>query len=194
MCTKSFLIIAMDLLDRTALRDCIAKRLYKDAPMVPRTTVHSRSITFSPTSYTLLTEVDLLAGPTEEDAHRLVMAGSPLLSDHFSLKKAEMKIIQERRPRLTRSVRNAIGRVRSSRTKPGHLVAIACITAVYFAEREGLLKVKPNYTRIYRCTRLSRYVGLKEIVCKSETGRIDVCQCRIILDRVVIPRRPQQER
>ena len=36
MSTKSFLTIAMDLLNRTALRDCIAKRLYKDALMVPR--------------------------------------------------------------------------------------------------------------------------------------------------------------
>ena len=48
MSTKAFLMAAMNLLDPIDIRDNIAQTLFRQAPMVPHTTVHTQGITFSP--------------------------------------------------------------------------------------------------------------------------------------------------
>ena len=79
--------------------------------MVPRTTVHSRVINFSPSVCTLLTEGRLpgrlmFAG----DIDGLILATTPLLKDTFNIDKVEVLAIQ-RKPCLTCIIRNALKRV-----------------------------------------------------------------------------------
>lgn len=75
----------------------IAKKLLKQTKLVPHATTHSGTtcITFSTSAITLLMSGSLSDSYiSEEDAHRLVVAGTSLLADHFPLavkgkKKAE---------------------------------------------------------------------------------------------------------
>ena len=104
MSTKSFLSIATD------LKRSLATALLRQAKVVPRTSVHARSIMFSTSVYTLLTQQELSAGVSEDDALKLVKAASPLLRDHFSFTAVERREIEKVRPRLTRCVRTALSR------------------------------------------------------------------------------------
>ena len=49
---------------------------------------------------------------TADDAYRLVLAATPLITANFDLNKEAIKAVQRRRPRLTRCVRNAVAKVR----------------------------------------------------------------------------------
>lgn len=67
----------MDMLDQPALRK-VAQKLVKKMKMVPRTTVHSRVINFSPSVCTLLSEGSLSGRlMTAGDIDRLVLATTP---------------------------------------------------------------------------------------------------------------------
>ena len=86
----------------------IAAALMKEVVLVPRTTVHTRSITFSPSVYTMILQGDPSTGSmTSIDAEKMVTAATPLMRDYFSLTQSEIKRIVNSRPRLTRCMRNA---------------------------------------------------------------------------------------
>ena len=195
MLTKACLKMAMDLLDGDTLQKKIAENLLEVAKMVPHTSVHARAITFSSSLFTMLTQRQLSGSRmTADDAYRLVLAATPLITANFDLDKNAMKAVQRRRPRLTRCVRNAVAKVqRRTRGKTRHVIAVACFATMVLANKEkafGRNKVK--YKRLYRSTNLSRYICLKEmkeIMKRSWNGEYDVRECRITLDRIVIPRR-----
>lgn len=195
MSTKAFLTMAMDLLDQPTLREKIANKLLVEAQIVPRTIVHSRTIIFSPSVCTLLTKGQLSGRlMTADDAHRLVMATTPLITDNFDLSKEDIRKMQRKRPRLTRCVRNAVEKVR--RRTRGHMrniLPVVCFATMVLANKEKMFgRLKLKYKRLYRATNLSRYIRLKEmkeIVTRTWNGDFDVRECRIALDKVVVPRR-----
>ena len=142
--------------------------------------------------YTLLTQKELSAGVSQEDALKLVKAASPLLRDHFSFTAAQRKEIEKVRPCLTRCVRTALSKVRRRNRHSKHLMPVACVVSVLVAEREGLLTGSPDYQRIYWAANLSRCIGLKQlkkIVAEAVTGRRAVKECRLVLDRIIAPGR-----
>ena len=197
MSTKAFLTMAMDLLDQSTLREKIAQNLLEEAKMVPRTTVHARTVNFSPSVCTLLVKGQLSGRlMTADDAQRLVLATTPLLSANFDLDSGAVQAVQSRRPRLTRCVRNAVEKVRS-RTR-GHMrntLAVVCFATVVLANKEKIFgEQKLKYKRLYRTTNLSRYISLKEmkeIVARTWDGDFDARECRIILDKIIIPHGPR---
>ena len=85
MSTRSFLSIAMDLFDPVQLKAMLAKILVQDKTCsVPRTTVHARSVVFSHSAFTLLTEGNLAAWMSRLDAIRMVTVSAPIFTDYFS--------------------------------------------------------------------------------------------------------------
>ena len=62
MSTRSFLNLEMDLFDPMQMKTKIAAALTKEVVLVPRTTVYARSITFSPSVYTMILQGDLSTG------------------------------------------------------------------------------------------------------------------------------------
>lgn len=169
----------------------IAASLVKEIPLVPKTTVHARSITFSPNVFTMIVQGDMSSGGmTSADAERMVMAATPLMRDYFSLTASEIKKIVSPRPRLTRCVRNAVTTVRST-TSTRHLLSVACITAVLLARNEKLLSSQVRFTRIYTATNLSRYVKLKKlqgIVGKADDGELDTQDVRVVNTTTLVTR------
>lgn len=198
MSTKSFLNMAMDLFDHARLKASIAARLAKEMPLVPRTTVHARSITFSPSAFTMITQGDMSSGGmTSGDAERMVMAATPLMRDYFSLTQNEIKKTVNTRPRLTRCVRNAVTAVRAKTTSTRHLLSVACVTAILLARDEKLLHGHVRFTRIYRSTNLSRFVKLKkleDIVRKADDGELDARDVRVVSTTNLITRRSTRGR
>ncbi len=145
----------------------IARELYRQAKMVPKATAHSGIVDFSPSALVLLMSGGLSDGNVdEEDAFRLVMAGTPLLFDHFpQTVQRKRKIIQKRRPRLARCVRRV---VRMAWRKCGgtckHLVAIACVVAVALADREGITgQTKTAVTSLSKRFNMYRYIKRRDI-------------------------------
>ena len=121
----------MDLFDHTRLKASITARLAKEMPLVPRTTVHARSITFSPSAFTMIMQGDMSSvGMTSGDAERMVMAATPLMRDYFLLTLNKIKKTVNTRPRLTRCVRNAVTAVGAKTTSTRHLLSVACVTAI----------------------------------------------------------------
>ena len=192
MSTKAFLTIAMDLLHQPTLRKKVAQKLLKEVKIVPRTTVHSRVITFSPSVCTLLTERQLSGRlMSAADVQRLVQATTPMLRDAFNLKNPAIRAIQRRRPRLTRVIRNALERVRrNKRGRVSNILAVMCLAMVVLANKEKLFPAKLSYKRLYRTTNLSRYITVKamnKVVERTWNGDFDTRECRIVLDKIVIP-------
>ena len=167
MATKSFLRMAVDLLDEEQLGEQIVAAVKAQLTLVPRTTVHARSATFSRSAFTLLTDGELSLGLSSRDADRLLTAAAPLFEDYFSEYGGprERKKVFMSRPRLRRCVRKVVDRVRRRTGLPStrNLLAVTCATAVALADREKVLPVRPNFGRLSRATNLYRYVGLKEI-------------------------------
>ena len=94
---------------------------------------------------------------TEDDAHRLVMAGTSLLTDHFPVAvKAKKKAIQKRRPRLVRCIRR-VARIVSRRCGRScrHMVGITCIVAVVLADREGIIGPRTAITSLSRAINMN---------------------------------------
>ena len=191
MSTKAFLTMAMDLLHQPTLRKKVAQKLLKEVKIVPRTTVHSRVITFSPSVCTLLTEGQLSGRlMSAADVQRLVRATTPMLRDAFNLKNPMIRAIQRIRPRLTRVVRNTVERVRrNTRGRMSKILAVVCFAIVVLANKEKIFAEKLNYKRLYRMTNLSRYVTVKEVnkvIERTWDGDYDTRECRIVLDKLVI--------
>ena len=189
MSTRSFLMIALDLLDNEQLKKSLSKSLSSQCCLVPRTIVHARTVDFSRTVYTLLTEGDLcVGGITVKDAERILKAASPRLLDYFSLRPAQKRLITRRRPLLTRCIRSAVAFVHTRTRTTRHLLTVACIVTVILAVKEGILKKnRISYKRIYRATNLSRYAKLQEL--KDIVSRAGTRGFTIQLSRVVAPRR-----
>ena len=192
MSTKAFLTMAMDMLDQPTLKKKVAQKLVKEVKMVPRTTVHSRVINFSPSVCTLLTEGSLSGRlMTVGDIDRLILATTPLLKDTFDVNNREVVAIQRKRPRLTRVIRNALERVRrNTRGRMSNILAVMCLAMVVLANKEKLFPAKLSYKRLYRMTNLSRYITVKEmnkVVERTWNGDFDTRECRIVLDKIVIP-------
>ena len=186
MSTKAFLATAMDLLPHRELKEKIVVKLLLRAKMVPHTTVHARTVTFSSSVCTLLTRghlsPQLLTG---EDAYRLVLATSPLLRDHFSLDNQAIKKVQRRRPRLTRCVRNAVAKARfgARGMNTSNVLAVVCFAIMALAKKEKLRRVV-KFTHLYRATNLSRYLNKKEMERIISMSTFDIRECRIVLDRI----------
>lgn len=183
--------MAMDLLHQPTLRKKVAQKLLKLVKIVPRTTVHSRVITFSPSVCTLLTEGQLSGRlMSAADVQRLVRATTPMLRDAFNLKNPMIRAIQRIRPRLTRVVRNTVERVRRKmRGRMSKILAVVCFAIVALANEEKIFAKKLNYKRLYRTTNLSRYVTVKEVnkvIERTWDGDYDTRECRIVLDKLVI--------
>jgi hypothetical protein len=192
MSTKAFLTMAMDMLDQPTLRKKVAQRLMKEVKMVPCTKVHSRDIDFSPSVCTLLTE-GRLSGRlmSAGDVDRLVMATTTLLRDAFDVNNREIQAIQRRRPRLTRVVRNALEKVRrNTQGRTSKVLAVVCLATVMLANEEKLFPAKLKCKRLYMMTNMSRYIRVKEmknVIKRTWDGDLDRRECRIVLDKLVIP-------
>lgn len=189
MSTRSFLRIAMDLFDPLQVKAQITKVLLQQHTiLLPRTTVHARSVVFSPSAFTLLTEGNLFSWMSRTDALRMVKVCTPMFADYFKFSAREVQAIVRRRPRLTRCVRNAVTCVRSKTRVTRQLLAVVCVVAVMLAEEEGLLRAKPKYKGIYDATSMWRFMHLRElrqIVRRADEGLLDTRDFRIVLDRVV---------
>jgi hypothetical protein len=193
MSSKAFLTMGMDLLDQETLRKKIAERLLKDVKIVPRTRVHAQTIDFSPCVCTLLTEGQLSGRlMSAEDVQRLVLATTPLLMDNFDLDSRAVRAIQRSRPRLTRVVRNAVERVRrNTRGRMSNILAVVCFATVVLTNKEKILEEKLNYKNLYRSTNMYRYISVKqmnELISRTWNGDFDSRECRIVLDKIVVPR------
>ena len=176
--------------DHTQLKASIAVTLAKEMVLVPRTIVHARSITFSPSAFTMMMQGDMSSGGmTSVDAQRMVTAATPLMRDYFSLTQREIKKIVDPRPRLTRCVRNAVTTVRAKTTSTRHL-SVACIAAILLArDEEKLLRTKVKFTRICRSTNLSRFMKLKKlehIVQKADNGELDAQDVRVVNTTILV--------
>lgn len=164
MSVKSCLTMAQSFGLPNLLQD-LGTELLNQTKMVPRATVHARSVTFSASSFTLVLSGDPATGTlTSEDAHRLVAAADPMLVNHFpDLTAKERKLVLRNRPRLSRCVKRALRKVW---TRLGyscrHLIAIAAVTAIVLAETEELIPGH-NITRISRAINLNRYIKREEI-------------------------------
>ena len=187
MSTRSFLRLALDLLDPKELKSKLAETLRKQACLVPCIIVHSRSVQFSSAAFSLLTEGNLSVWISKMDAKNMVKVATPLLSDYFSFTKKTLQTIVKLRPRLLRCVRNAIKHVRQNTRVTRHLLAVACVVVVELAHSEGLLQRPPDYSRIYRATNLYRYLrlsDLRDIISRADEGTLDVRTFHIALDRL----------
>jgi hypothetical protein len=165
MSSRSCLRMALEL-ELPQLHREIGRELLKQTKMVPRTKKHAGNTTFSPSAMTLLTSGSLSDGEmTDEDAHRLVVAGTPLIADHFSTSvKRRQQAILKRRPRLARCVRRTMRAVwRSCGSSCRHLIGISCIVAIVLADREGIIGPKTVITSLYRAINLSRYISTRQI-------------------------------
>ena len=80
MSTNSMLNMTIDLFNERQLKFELEKQLFSAVKTIPKTTVHSRSISFSSTRYTLLLRGELLLGLNSEDAQRLVVAAESLVT------------------------------------------------------------------------------------------------------------------
>ena len=120
--------MVLDLLDEGQLMRNIERQLMKKVKVVPRTTVHSRRISFSRSQYTLVLSRELTLGLSCDDAQRLVLAAAPLIKENFpTISKADTKKILKKRPCLTRSIKGAVNAVRrrcGPTTSTRHLLAI----------------------------------------------------------------------
>ena len=86
--------MVLDLLDEGQLMRNIERQLMKKVKVVPRTTVHSRRISFSRSQYTLVLSRELTLGLSCDDAQRLVLAAAPLIKENFpTISKADTKKI-----------------------------------------------------------------------------------------------------
>lgn len=174
MSTRSFLKLAMDLFDPTQVKDKIAHALVEEAVLIPRTTVHARSVTFSPTMYTMILQGDLsIWNMTSADAQRMFTAATRLMRKFFSLTQ-EIKPIQAHRPRLTRCVRNTVTTVRAMTTSTTHLQCVACIVAIILAKDEHLICRDVSYSLVSR-TSLYRSGGLRQLqqIERADSGELD---------------------
>lgn len=193
MSTKSFLHLATDLFDHMQLKAKIVATLTKEVVLVPRTTIHARSITFSPSVYTMILQGNLSTGGlTRIDAQRMITATIPLIKDYFSLSPKQIKQVIDPRPRLTRCIRNAVTAVRAKTASTRHLLSVVCIVAIILARDEKLLHTSINFQRIYRATNLSRFVRLKQlelIISKADSGELDTRNVRMVDTTKVVRRR-----
>lgn len=177
--TKAFLTMAMDLFDKPTLQKKIASKLLAEAKVVPYIVVHARSIAFSPSLSTLLTEGQLSGRlMTAEDAHRLVMATIPLMKANFILNCEDIKAITRQRPRLTRCIRNVVEKVRTRTHKnTRNILAVVCCATMVLANEENVFgSERIRYKQLYRATNLSRFIRLremKEIVRRMWNGDFD---------------------
>lgn len=166
MSVKSFLKMAVEL-NLPDLQGEIAKELLKQTKLVPHATTHSGTITFSTSSITLLMSGNLSdTNISEDDAHRLVVAGTSLLTDHFPLSvKSKRKHIQRRRPRLARCIRRVASIVwrRCGERSCRHMVGIAIVVAIILATRDGIIGPRTNITSLSRAINMNRYVKKAEI-------------------------------
>ena len=143
----------------------IAKELQKQTKLVPHATTHSGTITFSTSAITLLMLGSLSDGYiSEDDAHRLVVAGTSLLADNFPLTVKGKKSIQKRMPRLARCIRRVARIVwrRCGLRSCRHMVRITCIVAILLADREGIIGPR-TITSLSRAINMNRYVTKAEI-------------------------------
>jgi hypothetical protein len=165
MSTKSFLRMAVDLLDEDDLLEQLTVAIQSQVTVVSCTTVHARVVHFSPSTFTLLTTGPLTSGLTSEDADKLICAAAPLVEDYFpNITSRDRKSLLDSRPRLRRYVRDAIDQVTSNGTaSTRHLLAVVCVAAVFLANYDNLLHVKPNFSRLYRAINLSRCITLGEM-------------------------------
>ena len=139
--------------------------------------VHAGLITFSPSTFTLLTSEQLSSGLTSDNVDKLLRAATPLLEDYFAdcIPSEQKKWVLQSCPRVRWCVKEAVTQVRRRTGLPSmrHLLAVTCVTAVVLAEREKIVRVKPTFDRLYRATNIYRYIHLKELghtVRMSETG------------------------
>lgn len=193
MSCRNLLAMARDLMDPRDLRKNLISKLLQRVKMVPKTTVHARSVQFSSSDYTLLLGSHLSSvGMTDDDIHRLVVASAPLLERYFNFNKRLKRKMLMRRPTLHRCVRGAIRFVRRRTRSTRKLLAVTCVTAVVLAEKEKLLQRKVNLQRLYRGTNLSRSIrrtDIEVIVRQSMAGHeYGLPDCLIVLDNRLIVR------
>lgn len=192
MSTRSFLSIAVDLLDPQDLQRKLTRALLNRVKVVPHMAVHARSIEFSTCYFTVLLSSHLSSlGLTNEDAQRLVVASAPLMAEYFpQISKKDRILALTRRPCLTRCVSSTINLVQRKSKSTRHLLAVTCCVAVMLAKLEGRLRNenKVTFTKLYRSANLSRFVSLKgveQIVRRAMAGeRYGLPECRISLNRV----------
>lgn len=139
-CTMSFQ------LNLPELHEEIATELLRQVKLVPHATTHTGQINLSRSAITLLLSGTLLESQmSEDDAHRLVVAGtSMMLTDHFPVGvKAKRRQIQKRRPRLiircVRRVANIVRRRCGGARSCRYMVGIACVVAVVLVDCEGII-------------------------------------------------------
>ena len=167
MSTKAFLQMALDLFGQSVLLRKVTKELLEVANLVPEAKLHNGRVTFS-TCFRIV----LVHGPacaetiSRQDAHRLVMASTHLLQDHFGLGRGVLKAVQASRPQLSGCVVEAVRRARTRTGCLRHLLRVVAYTVMYLAQQEGLLSWRPNYQSLYRSFNLNRYRELEEIVSK----------------------------
>lgn len=167
MATKSLLKMAVDIFGEEEVMQKVADQLLNMVKTLPKTTVRSRSITFSRCHYTLLLGRDLSMGLTSSDAHRVVVTAEPLLRQHFpTITKKKSKKVLTTRPTLTRSVsaafhaaRRHAGRTTSTR----HQLAVACTMAVMLGEREKFIRRPVSYKALYRANYLSHFASTRQL-------------------------------
>ena len=194
MSFRNLLSMSMELMDPNQLRCNLITKLLERVKVVPRTTVHARSVNFSTSQYTLLLGGQL-SSPylTGDDAHRLVIASAPLLEDLFQMYKKERKLVLARRPCLIRCVRGAAEFVRRRTRSTRHLLAVTCFAAIMLAEKEHLLHTKVEWKRLYHATNISRFILKRDmdiIVRRCMAGEeYGLPECRLVLDRLVVHRR-----
>ena len=155
----------------------IEKQLLCQAKMVPRAITHARCVIFSQSALTLLMSASMSSREiNNDDAHRLVLAGTRLLADYYpSIGKRKRKQVQQKRPRLVRCVRRVVRLVwRRYRTIPSQLVGIACIVAIVLADAEGVIGPRANISPISRKINMSRYRiklrDIQEVVINCDEG------------------------
>ena len=71
-----------------------------------------------------------------------------------------------------------------------NILAVMCLAMVVLANKEKLFPAKLSYKRLYRTTNLSRYITVKamnKVVERTWNGDFDTRECRIVLDKIVIP-------
>lgn len=193
MSFKTSLSMAMELMNPRDLRDRLATALLRHVKVVPKTTVHARSVVFSMSQYTLLLGGQLSALElTNDDIHRLVIAYVPLLDEHFGrlIFKKERKLVLQCRPCLIRCVRGAIRFVRRKTRSTRHLLAVVCFVTVMLAIAEKLIRRKIKFISLYRATNLSRYIRKRDIETIVRRSRAEeeygLPECRIILDNFIV--------
>ena len=141
------------------LHKYIPKQLLCQIKLVPCATTHARYINFSQSALTLLMSASMSGREiNDDDAHRLVLAGTRLLADYYpSIGKRKRKQVQQKRQRLVRCVRRVVQLVwRRCRTIPRQLVSIACVVALVLAYMEGVIGPKTNISPITRKIGMSR--------------------------------------